>query len=194
MQQNLANKKNGNAFVVKWAQLTHTTTKKVLERMWLFRNGKRKAETVHTPEHSNNSPEKHWTQIKCKVDFTNHDQGFLLFVRFFFTSLLKTILVCCSYFFLSLSSLVLVLLFTLSLHLIHSSVYHFECVWALAFVLRFLQPIHFTSLHCANVVYISKCTSAAATEDVVSVVVVVVVVWSAIVSNLYSLMHLAKEN
>lgn len=51
------------------------------------------------------------------------------------------------------------------------------------------------SLHCANVVYISKRTSAA-TEDAASLVVVavLVVVWSAIVSNLNSLMHLAKEN
>lgn len=135
------------------------------------------------PVHSNNSPEKHWAQIKCKVDFTNHDQGFLCLFAFFLSSENNSCVLQLDFF---CSPLVFALLFTLSLHLIHSSVYHFECVCKRACVA--VSSTH--SLHCANVVYISKCTSAA-TEDVVSVVVVV---WSAIVSNLYSLMHLAKEN
>lgn len=100
--------------------------------------------------HSNNSPEKNWTQIKCKVDFTNHDHGF-------FFCLLQTILVCCSYFFRLCFFSSFVLLFTLSLHLIHSSVYHFMCVCVCVAV----SSTH--SLHCTNVVYSGKYESAVCT-------------------------------
>lgn len=58
----------------------NTHTHKKNERMWLFT--RRKKSNVHRVYNDNNSPEKHWTQIKCKVDFTNHDQGFALFAIF----------------------------------------------------------------------------------------------------------------
>lgn len=138
MQQNLGNKKNGNAFVVKWAK--HTQQKNSTRTDVTFLKWKKNRSTP--PVHSNNSPEKHWTQIECKVDFTNHDQGFLLFVCFsrekFWKQFLCVAAIC---FFLLSAGFRFTFYFESSFDsFIRLSFW--VCVCAL--VLRFLQPIHFT--------------------------------------------------